>query len=122
MAASVYDLYIEQGATFRMRVRLYDSSNQTLNLTGYTARSQIRQTIVSTAIIHEMTTENGGIAITGASGYLDVTISDTITKAFKFTSPAVWDMELISPASTTPPNIVTRLLKGEVYLDLEVTR
>lgn len=120
MAASVYDLYIEQGATYRMRVRLYDADNQPLDITGYTARSQIRQAITTSAFIHEMTTENGGIVVNGAGGYLDLSITDLVTKGFKFTSPAVWDIELVAPVALN--SVVTRLLKGNVYLDPEVTR
>lgn len=120
MPASVYDLYIEQGSTFRMRIRLYDADSQPLDITGYTARSQIRQSISTNTIIHEMTTENGGIAVTGPSGYLDIAITDLKTQAFKFTSPAVWDLELVAPVAAN--SVVSRLLKGNVYLDPEVTR
>ena len=41
--AAVYDITIEQGATFRLSLVWKDSSNVPVNLTGYTARMQVRR-------------------------------------------------------------------------------
>jgi hypothetical protein len=119
MAAAVYDLYIEQGTTYKLRVKLLDANGAVIPLTGYTARMQIRQSIASPTFLVELTNANAGITINAAGGYLDLKITDTATKALTFTSPAVYDIELIGP---TPGFEVTRLLKGLVTLDPEVTR
>ena len=44
MAAAQYDILIEQGATFSRTFVWKDSSEVAVDLTGYTARMQIRKT------------------------------------------------------------------------------
>lgn len=86
-----------------------------VNLTGYTARMNIRSTVDATTILHSLTTENSGIALGGAAGTVDLLISATNTALFTF-GTAVYDLELISGT------VVTRLLSGNVTLSKEVTR
>jgi hypothetical protein len=86
-----------------------------VNLTGYTARMNIRSTVDATTILHSLTTENSGIALGGAAGTVDLLISATDTALFTF-GTAVYDLELISGT------VVTRLLSGNVTLSKEVTR
>ena len=86
-----------------------------VNLTGYTARMNIRSTVDATTILHSLTTENSGIALGGAAGTVDLLISATDTALFAF-GTAVYDLELISGT------VVTRLLSGNVTLSKEVTR
>ena len=86
-----------------------------VNLTGYTARMNIRSTVDAATILHTLTTENSGIALGGAAGTVDLLISATDTALFTF-GTAVYDLELISGT------VVTRLLSGNVTLSKEVTR
>lgn len=116
MVAANTDLTIEQGATFTHQFVWNDSNGVPIDITGYTARMQIRQTVGSVGFEVELTTENGGITLGGALGTVDLLISATATAALDFLA-AVYDLELVSPTS-----IVTRLVKGSVVLDKEVTR
>jgi hypothetical protein len=88
------------------------------DLTGYTARMQIRITRGSTVTVHELTTENGGITLNAADGGINLLISDTDTAAFDFDN-AVYDLELINTAGNGD---VTRVAEGIVKLHKEVTR
>jgi len=114
--AGTLHLTIEQGATFNPVMTWKDEVGTEINLTGYTARMHIRDTVEAASTLHEATTDNGEIALGGAAGTITFNISAAITAAFGFDS-AVYDLELESAGG-----IVTRLLKGDVVLSLEVTR
>lgn len=119
MSAGIYDIYIEQGATFQKIFIWKDSNGNLINITGFTARMQFRLQTTSETILFEATTENGKIALGGSAGTVTVTISATETAAFDFCS-AVYDLELQS--SVLSGSVVTRLLEGSVNVSKEVTR
>jgi len=114
--AGKLNLVIEQGTTFNPVLTYSDSAGTAIDLTGYTARMQIRLKRTSAAFLHELTTENGGITLGGAAGTIALLISATDTTAFTFTT-AIYDLELI-----TAGGIVTRLLQGSVTLSTEATK
>jgi hypothetical protein len=87
-----------------------------VNLTGFTARMQIRASLEDDDTLASLTTENGGITLGGTAGTVALLLSATDTAALDFTS-AVYDLELISSGG-----VVTRLLSGAVTLVPEVTR
>ena len=115
MAATTYDLLIEQGATFSQLVT-YKESGVAVNLTGYTARMQVRSTLESAEALIELTTANGRIALGGAAGTITLTISATDTAALT-AGRGVYDLELVSGSG-----IVTRLLQGVATISRNVTR
>lgn len=114
--AGKLNLVIEQGTTFNPVLTYADSAGTAIDLTGYTARMQIRLKRTSTAFLHELTTEGVGITLGGVAGTIALLISATDTTAFTFTT-AVYDLELI-----TAGGIVTRLLQGSVTLSTEATK
>lgn len=116
MAAGSYDLYIEQGATFR-RTLTVKAAGVPINLTGYTARAQIRAKVADAAVLHEITCE----VVAGSGGQIILSITDEDTAAFTWKS-GVWDLELETPFTPPATGEVTRLLKGLVEVDPEVTR
>ena len=115
MAATTYDLTIEQGATFSL-VITYKESGVAINLTGYTARMQVRSTLESATTVVELTTANSRIALGGAAGTITLTISATDTAALT-AGRGVYDLELVSGSG-----IVTRLLQGVATISRNVTR
>jgi len=115
MPAVKYKLKIDQGATLR-KPFTWKAAGQPVDLTGYSARMQIRETLESDTVIHELTTENGGILIGDEPGQFTLYISAMDTADFTFES-AVYDLELIAPDGD-----VTRILAGDVTLSREVTR
>jgi len=115
MAATTYDLLIEQGATFSQLIT-YKEAGVAINLTGYTARLQVRSTLESASTVVELTTANGRIALGGAAGTITLTISATDTAALT-SGRGVYDLELVSGGG-----IVTRLLQGVATISRNVTR
>jgi hypothetical protein len=126
MAAGTFSFTIEKGTTFSLPITWYSTppdpiaeppvEGVPINLTGFTARMQVRATIDSPTILHSFTTENGGIVLGGAAGTVTLQASATITAGWSWTQ-GVYDLEIVSAGG-----IVTRLLKGTITLDPEVTR
>lgn len=108
--------FIEQGSTFDITLTCRDTDNNLVNLTGYTARMQIRANKRATTALLDMTTENGRIVLGGAAGTMQLILSATETAAFIWTK-GVYDLELIAPGGN-----VTRLFQGAIVIDTEVTR
>ena len=113
--AGTLHITIEQGATFNPVMTWKDENGTAIDLSGYTARMQLRDTVEDASFIHESTTENFEIILGGAAGTITFNISAATTEAFIF-DEAVYDLELVNGT------IVTRLLKGDVFLSKEVTR
>lgn len=110
-----YDINIYKGTTFKLNIAYTDSTSAIIDLTGYTARMQVRRTYGS-AIITELTTENGGIAITALTGGLDLLITATATTLLTAVSGR-YDLEIISSGGE-----VTRILQGDARIIENVTR
>lgn len=90
--------------------------NELLDLTGCTARMQIREKLDSDTFIQELTTANNGIVIDTASSKISIYISAIDTANFTFGS-AVYSLELVYLDGT-----VKALLNGTLTLVKEVTR
>jgi len=117
MAAGKLKLAIEQGATFR-KLLTYKAGTPAVavNLTGCTARMQIRSAITSPTVLVNLTTENGGIVLGGTAGTIELIITDTATAAITWTT-GVYDLEIVFPSGD-----VRRLVYGTVTVSPEVTR
>lgn len=116
MAAGKLDLIIEKGATFRKTLYYKDKTKVAIDLTGYTARMQIRETPQASTFIAELTTENGGITLTANEGKIELYISDTATAAISVSS-GNYDLELITAGAD-----VIKLVRGHVSIIEEITR
>lgn len=115
MAAGIWNITIEQGATFDKLITITLPSGDPMPLTGYSARMQIRREVDSASPLIELTDANGRIELGGALGTVRLLISATDTAALG--DDGVYDLELVSGTGE-----VTRLLKGKARLDEEVTR
>ena len=124
MLAGIYNITCQQGSTFGRTLTFKypdptsppaDPTYLPWNLTGYTARMQVRRTIDSSTTLISLTTENGRISLGGASGIieLNITAADTAT----ITSSGVYDLEIIASNG-----VVSRILQGDFTLSPEVTR
>lgn len=115
MTAAVQKLICEQGATFAYSITWKDSTGTPINLTGYSARMQVRPAVSSSTLRLELTSANGRISLGGSAGTISLSISAADTAAL----PAggyVYDLELVSGAT------VTRLMQGAFEVRAEVTR
>lgn len=117
MAAAKLKLSIEQGATFR-KVLTWKAGTPAVavDLTGCTARMQIRSAIESSTPLITLTTENGGIVLGGVAGTIELIIAPTATAAITWTA-GVYDLEIVFS-----PTEVRRLVYGAVTVSKEVTR
>lgn len=113
--AGTYNIICDQGSTLDRTLTWKDSDGVLINLTGYTARMQVRATFESTTTVLSLTTENGGITLGGALGTIQIIASATATAAI---DPRiyVYDLELVN--GTT----VYRLVQGSFTVRPEVTR
>lgn len=117
MAAGKLDLMIEKGATFNKHLEYKDNTKTPIDLTGYTARMQVRKSAQSSTIIVELTTENSRITITPLTGEIDLFISGADTTAITERGNAVYDLELVE-AGGEP----LKLVRGTVSFIEEVTK
>jgi hypothetical protein len=90
--------------------------NTPIPLAGYTAQMQIRESIDSTTVIHELTSANGGISIDPINYTISFNISAVTTATFNFDA-AVYSCEL-----TDNQGLVYPFLSGGITLIKEVTR
>ncbi len=103
-----------QGETFTRVITWKDSTGALVNLTGYTAKLQLRDT-VSATVVDEFT-DTTGLALGGAAGTITWTMTATETAALPVGS-LVYDLRLTSGAS-----VVTYLLAGFVHVQKRVTQ
>lgn len=116
MPAGEYDIRVEQGATFQRTITWSDSVGNPIDLTGYTARLQMRNNLNDPTPFLDLTTENGGITLGGAQGTVTLLATDEQTSAID-SKKGVYDLEIeLSDGS------VVRLLAGKVTVSYEVTR
>jgi hypothetical protein len=111
-----FDLTINQGATFELTITWKDSAGTAINLTGYSARMQVRETYSSTSSVVSLT-NGSGITLGGSAGTIAIVISATTTAGLTAPFSGVYDLELVSAAG-----VVTRLLQGAATVTPEVTR
>lgn len=116
MTPGNYDLTIYQGATLGLVLTWKDENETPIDLTGYTARLQARESVDASTSFISLTTENSGIALGGNAGTITLNMSATDTAALTETS-GMYDLELVSGGGQ-----VTRLLQGALLVNKEVTR
>jgi tRNA threonylcarbamoyladenosine modification (KEOPS) complex Pcc1 subunit len=114
MLAGLLDIEIEQGATFNLELIYEDDEGTPINLTGMTARMQLRRTYNSPDALISLTTENSRITITPLLGKIVLNISATDTAAL--TGSGVYDLELVNAS------VVNRILEGSFKICLEATK
>jgi hypothetical protein len=90
--------------------------NTPVDFTGYTARMQIREKVTSEVVLHELTTENGGIVFDNTTKTITLNIPADTTAQFKFTQ-AVYGLEFAYFNQQVIP-----FASGNISLYKEVTR
>lgn len=117
--AVVYNVEIDQGADWFLNVTYDNPDGTPVNITSYTAALQLRSLPSSPTAVLTLTTENGGIAITGPSGLVAIHATNDQTREID-EGVYYYDLEIDSPA--TPDVVVTRLIQGQAIVSAEVTR
>ena len=130
MAAGNYSFTIEQGATTDFEIAYKDSSNNPVDLSGYTAKMQIRPSAGSDIVFLTLSSSldpcGTGLNLSGSnsanpptSGTIGVFISAMSSSQLNFDN-AQYDLEIVSGSGDCA--VVTRLLKGSVRLSKEITQ
>lgn len=114
IAPAAHDITCYQGATFDYSLT-YKTNGTAVNLTGYTARMQVRETYDSTGTVFSLTS-GSGITLGGTAGTIELNISAADTAGAAHGQYA-YDLELVSAGTT-----VTRLMEGYFFINPEVTR
>ena len=117
-AVKEVELVVPQGATFIYEMTYVDplTNNAPVNLTGFTARMQVRAKLGDAAIVYSADTTADMAIPAPATGVVLLTVPAAVTATWTFRR-AVFDVEIVSSAG-----IVTRIVKGAMLLDREVTR
>ena len=117
------DICIFQGATFSQTL-FWEVGTPPIpvNLTGYTAKLQVRSTHNSKAVILELSTSNGRITLGTAGDFttgainLFISATDTAQLSVCDNTKPVYDLEMINGFT------VSRILQGNVIIAPEVTK
>lgn len=113
-APGIWDVTCYQGANFDYQLT-FAVNGSAVNITGYSARMQVREYAESTAVALSLV-NGAGITLGGTAGTIALSAVATATSAI----PAgvyVYDLELVSGAG-----YVTRLVQGTFTVSAEVTR
>lgn len=119
MKPATLDLTIYQGATYNKPFQWKTGTPLVpVDITGCTARMQIRKSVSSPDVLFELTTENDRIVITDAvNGKYEIRIPASVSSQFLFKN-GTYDFEIVYPSGEP----VYRLLEGSVEVVPEVTR
>jgi hypothetical protein len=112
MTAAVYNLVIDQGSDFAIEFTVAEAGTAK-NLSGYSARAQLRATKSSSSVSATFTCT----IPTPANGKINMTLPNG-TSAALTAGRFFYDLEIFTANDT----LVNRLLFGEVTVTQEVTR
>jgi hypothetical protein len=115
------NLKINQGETFKHSLKWTDADGVAINLTGASARMQVRASVdaaqpLLTFSSDPLTNPDGSIVLGGAAGTIDLKLSAIKTAAINWIT-GVYDLEIVDSLDD-----VTRLVEGKVTVTKEVTR
>lgn len=109
--AAFTELVIEQGATFSTTVNVEDTAGAAINLSGYSASSQMRKSYYATSNTIITATITGN-----ANG--EITLSMTSANTSNLTpGRQVFDLLI-----TSPSNVKTRVVEGVIMISPGVTQ
>ena len=109
MAAARYDLVIDQGSDYFLRIPVLNEFNQPVTVTGWTVTGQVRARASSSTVLQQLNVVPNG-------QYVELRVPRATSSAWAFLT-ARYDVELVSPSGDG-----TRLIEGGVFLRPEVTR
>lgn len=108
------DLTIKQGETTTISWPIVDSSGEPMDLTGWTARGQVRKSVSADDVLYEWTPEAANITTASSSVTVSIPADDSSAWDFK---AAVYGIEMESASGQ-----VVRVAQGRLSVDPEVVR
>lgn len=119
MPAQLYNITIEQKATFELAITWTEDDGAPINLTGYTAKFSVRTGYDGDEILSvtDTPTSDGGITLGGADGTIQVELKPEYTALLpSSTERYVYDLVLKSGGGK-----VYRLINGTAFISPGVT-
>ena len=131
MAAGKYNFIIEQGTTFVLNLQYKDSNGESVDLTNYYGRMQLRPTKASETVYltlsSSLNSDGTGLNFSGSNGVLPpssgsigIYIASCTSSLLNFDGEAYYDLEIYSGSGACP--FTVRLIEGQAQLSKEVTR
>ena len=122
LRGNVFDLITDQGSTVNQVFTIKNSARKALNLTGYTARMQVRSWDKSSSntvsvVTAEYTTENGYMIVNGVAGTVTLLVPPADMAEFP-AGTYQYDVEIESADSGD----TTRIIQGKFIVRPEVTK
>jgi len=115
MTAGIYNATVDQGSVWSVVFVYLNPDDVPIDLTGYTARMQLRQDYNSETADLTLSTAGGGISIVGSTGTITVIATDEQTELLE-SGFYLYDLELSSGG------VVSRLVQGQLTIAEQVTR
>lgn len=117
---AAYYLIIEQGTTSQYAWPVYDDDNNTIAVSGYTAKAQVRRSLSDSTVLHEWNTTP---PVSGSSSLILLQGNTVIL----VTPPAVslawtWTTGVYDILITAPDTTVSRVAEGVIEVSRSVTR
>lgn len=112
--AGTYNLSFTAGDTVEFEVLLQNNDETPKDLTGFTAKAQIRVDPTATATLADFEV----VGDLDETGSIRLRLESTQTEIFRTTAKAVWDLEILETATSTK----TTVLGGTVKAAQDVTR
>jgi hypothetical protein len=110
---------LEQGASLTRTLKL-TKKGVVWNLTGYTAKLQVKNDYSSDTSIITLTSEpDGGLVVDGANGTITIFFSVADILLLVHSKAYVYDLLIVDPGALTKPK---KIIKGEVFAEPGVTR
>lgn len=126
MSAGRFDITLEQGSTFDLPLRYRAPSGTPVDLTGYTARMQVREAPASSVFVefNSALTANGFILLSGSAEDREDGANGNVRVFMTAANTALlprfagrYDLELDDGTG-----YVVRLLEGQFRVEPEITR
>ena len=113
MTAGRYTIICEAGANLTRQLVWKDGNGALVNLTGYTAKVQVKEEAGGTLLL-ELSTVNGRITLGGVLGTINLSVDAEDTRI----TPGRYQYAL---EMTNAGGVVTRLVEGAFVVMAEVT-
>ena len=113
MTAGAYNLVVDQRTTLHRVITWKQSNGSPVDLTGYTAHLQVRQSADAASTVFDLT-DVSGLTLGGALGTITIDISATALAAV---DPGTYEYDLLMTAGSN----VTKLLAGEFTITPTIT-
>lgn len=111
---TAYYLLIEQGTTSQYAWPVTDDDNESVTVTGYSAKAQVRRSITDSTVLHEWNSDDGTIIL---QGNLVILVTPPATSLAWTWKTGVYDILI-----TAPDDTVSRVGGGVVEVSRSVTR